>query len=228
MEKLSRYLLGLAALVFLPLAGYQIFFQTPVDTFQGPVQKIFYIHVTSAWMAFLGTLLLALFSLLWLARRRPVWDGLAEAAAELALLFTTAVLVTGPLWAKPIWGVYWTWDSRLTSTFILWLILLGFFLARHLTEGGEARAKIGAVLGLLAALDLPLIHLSVLLFRTLHPQPVALDPEGVGRNLEPSMGVTLLVALVAQLTLFAGLFLARAALAADARAEPATSSRQTR
>lgn len=211
MEKLSRYLLGLSVLLLL-FAGCWIFFRTPADTFQGPVQKIFYIHVTSAWMAFLGTLLLMLFSLLWLSRREPVWDTFSEAAAELALLFTTIVLVTGPLWAKPIWGVYWTWDSRLTSTFILWLILLGFFLARYLTEEKETRAKIGAVLGVLAALDLPLIHLSVLLFRTLHPQPVALDPEGLGRNLDPRMGRTLLIVLFAQLVLFCGLFLQRVSL----------------
>ncbi len=190
-------LLSLAALVVRALAF------TPVEAMQGPAQKIFYVHVPSAWSAFLAFLVVGACSVLYLILRDLRLDRLAAASAEVGTVFTTGVLLSGPIWAKPIWGAWWTWDARLTSTLFLWFIFFGYLVLRSAVREPGQRARFSAVLGILGALLVPFIHLSVKLFRTLHPQPVVMNPDGP--TLPGAMLATLLFGVGAFTLLYAGL-----------------------
>jgi heme exporter protein C len=186
---------------------------TPTEALQGDAQKIFYIHVPSAVVGlYLACPLVAIGGAMYLWLRDERLDRLAESSAEVALVFLSIVLVTGPLWGKPIWGTWWTWDARLTSTLFLWFVLLGYTVLRGAIEDRQQRARYSAVLGILASLLVPFIHLSVRLFRTMHPQPIVLAPEKP--KLPPEMGLTLLVAFVACALLFAALLRGRLKFAA--------------
>lgn len=150
---------------------------TPPDATQGAAQKIYYIHVPAALSAYLALGVVAVTSIVYLWLRDERADRLAESAAEVALVFLTAVLTTGPLWGKPIWGTWWTWDMRLTLTLFLWFITVGYLVLRGAVDEPAMRARYSAVLGILAVLLIPFIHLSVYLFRTLHPMPIVLKPD---------------------------------------------------
>jgi heme exporter protein C len=167
----------------------------PEERTQGIVQKIFYVHVSSAWSSYLAFFITFVASILYLWKRDRSWDLLALSAAEVGVIFCTAVLLSGPFWGKPIWGTWWTWDSRLTTTLILWLIFVGYLLLRPFVGEGERGARFAAVVGIVGFLDIPLIHLSVKWWRTLHPQPVVLRAEGP--QLPAEMLHTLLLTLVA-------------------------------
>ncbi|MEX2151812.1 MAG: cytochrome c biogenesis protein CcsA [Gemmatimonadaceae bacterium] len=150
---------------------------TPSELTQGDAQKIYYIHVPAALSAYLALIAGALMSMvyLWLHDERA--DRLAESAGEVAFVFTSAVLITGPLWGKPIWGAWWTWDARLSLTLFLWFVTASYLVLRSAVDEPSMRARYSAVLAVLAALLIPFIHLSVYLFRTLHPMPIVLKPE---------------------------------------------------
>ena len=192
---------------------------TPPDATQGPAQKIFYIHAPSAWVAFLAFGVVGVCSVLYLAMREVRLDRLAASSAEVGLVFTTGVLVTGPMWGRPIWGTWWTWDARLTSTLFLWFIYFGYLVLRSAIHEPGQRARLSAVLGIMGALLVPFIHVSVLWFRTLHPLPVVLKPEGP--TLPGVMLATLMFALGAFTVLYAALVWQRYAQAhlADLRAK---------
>jgi heme exporter protein C len=176
---------------------------TPVEARQGPAQKIFYIHAPAAFVAlYVAFGLMAISSALYLWLRDEKLDRLAASSAEVGLVFTTVVLVTGPIWGRTVWGAWWTWDARLTLTLFLWLIIIGYLVLRSAVDDRALRARYAAVLAILAALLIPFIHLSVYLFRTLHPQPIVLKPSAP--SLPPEMLVTFLMALGS----FALLFLA--------------------
>lgn len=164
-------------------------FFTPVEIRQGAAQKILYIHAPAAWVAFLAFGLVAVVSILYLWLKDPKFDYIAESSAEIGLMFTTVVLITGPLWAKPVWGTYWTWDARLTLTLFLWFIYVGYVILRGAVDDKEMRGRYSAVLGIVGASLIPFIHLSVYLFRTLHPQPVLLKASAP--SMPPSMTITL-------------------------------------
>ena len=188
-----------------------IFF-TPVEAIQGPAQKILYVHATSAFVAlYLAFGLLGITSALFLWLKDEKLDRVAESAAEVGLAFTTVVLVTGPLWGKPIWGAWWTWDARLTLTLFLWFMIVGYLLLRGAIEERGMRARYSAVLGLLSLILVPFIHLSVYLFRTMHPMPIVLKPSAP--SMSPEMQLTFFPAFVAMALLFAGLLRARYRLA---------------
>jgi heme exporter protein C len=188
-----------------------IFF-TPIEAVQGPAQKILYVHATSAFVAlYLAFALMAVSSLLYLFLKDEKLDRLAESSAEVGLVFTTVVLITGPLWGRPIWGAYWTWDARLTATLFLWFLIVGYLLLRGAVEERGLRARYSAVLALLAALLVPFIHLSVYMFRTMHPMPIVLKPSAPSMSRE--MLVTFASAFLAFTLLFAGLLRARYRLA---------------
>ena len=199
---------------FLAVAGVYVraIAFTPVEAVQGPAQKILYVHATSAFVAlYLAFALLAVCSGLYLWLRDEKLDRVAESAAEVGLAFTTVVLITGPLWGKPIWGTWWTWDARLTATLFLWFLILGYLLLRGAVEDRAMRARYSAVLGLLAAILVPFIHLSVYLFRTLHPMPIVLKPSAP--SMPPEMQATFFAGFFAFALLFAGLLRARYRLA---------------
>jgi heme exporter protein C len=153
--------------------------RTPIEPVMGPIQKIFYFHVPSAWLLMLSTLVAGAASLKYLFRGSPGADRAALVSAELGALFGIAALVTGPLWGRVAWGKYWTWDARQTSTLLLWLVLMAYLLARK--YGGPAAKKLAAALALFAAADVPLVYVSVRVWRTLHPD------NSVVPTLDPAM-----------------------------------------
>jgi len=194
----------LAAAVLL-YAFWMIFFYVPTERTMGIVQRIFYVHVPSAWVAFLAFGIVALGSAGYLWLRDERLDAIAVSAAELGIVFTTVVLITGPLWGKIAWGAWWVWEPRLTLTLLLWFIYLGFFMVRGAAENPQRGKRFGAVLGIVGAFNIPLIHMSVQWFRSLHPQPVILRPEGP--QADPEIVQTLLVSLLGfTLAFFALLF----------------------
>lgn len=199
-------LLALGGLLW--LAGLAlVFFYAPTERSMGVVQRIFYVHVPSAWIAFLAFGLVALASLGYLWLRDARLDAVAVAAAELGLVFTTAALITGSLWGRIAWGAWWVWEPRLTLTLLLWFVYLGYFLVRGASESLERGRRLAAVVGIVGALDIPLIHLSVNWFRSQHPQPVILRPEGP--QADPAIVETLLVCLLGLTLFFFGLLVLR-------------------
>ena len=187
---------------------------TPLDALQGPAQKIFYVHAPSAFAGlYLGCGIVFLCSVAYLWLRDERLDRTAESAAEVTLVFLTVVLVTGPIWARPIWGTWWTWDARLTLTLFLWFVLLGYQILRGAVDDDGMRARYSAVLGVLGGVLVPFIHLSVYLFRTLHPQPIVLKPGAP--SMPPEMAMTFAVSMVALTLLFGALVRARYRLATD-------------
>lgn len=203
--KISR--LSIAAILAGAIALARVVYFTPFEAIQGPAQKIFYVHVSAAWAAFLCFGLVGLLSALYLGMREERLDRLAESAAEVGTVFTTVVLITGPLWAKPVWGTYWTWDARLTLTLFLWFIFVGYMILRGAVEEAGMRARYSAILGILGALLIPFIHLSVYMFRTLHPKPIVAKPDRP--SLPDEMLLTLGICVVASLILLWALLRAR-------------------
>jgi heme exporter protein C len=189
---------------------YMVFAWVPTEAAQGVVQRIFYFHVASAWVAFAAFALVAVGGILYLWLDLPVFDHIAHAAAETGMLFCTLVLVTGSIWAKPIWGTWWTWDSRLTTTLILWLLYGGYLALRAFGGPTAQTARFASVLGIIAAADVPVIIVSVRLWRTIHPAVLIMREGGHGLE-DPRMVATLLVSIVAFTALFVWLLILRVA-----------------
>ena len=191
------------------VAVAMIAFYAPTDRVQGIVQRIFYLHVPLAWVAYLAYFVVLVASILFLVTRDRRWDAIARSSVEIGVLFTTLFLIVGSLWAKPIWNTWWTWDARLTTTLILWFIYVGYIMLRAYTPDPERAARFGAVLGIVGFLDVPIVHFSVQWWRTLHPEPVAArsDPQ-----LPPEMIVTLIVSILAVTLLYATFMVYRTAL----------------
>lgn len=192
---------GILAAMAVCAALGMIVMYAPLEVEQGEIQKIFYVHVPSAWTAFLAVTVVFLSSILFLLTRDRVWDEIAASAGEIALVFLTIVLTTGPLWGRPVWNTWWTWDARLTYTLILWLVFAAYQLVRPFAADSERGARFAAVLSILGFVDLPIIHFSVLWWRTLHPKPIVMDPVG-GKHLDPAMFQTLMFTLGAWTLLF--------------------------
>jgi heme exporter protein C len=192
---------------------------TPIEARQGVAQKIFYLHVPSAWCALLAFSLVGIASALYLWLQDPRLDRFAAASAEVGVAFAAVMLTTGPIWAKPIWGTWWTWDARLTLTLFLFFLFVGYLALRASLHDPSERARFSAVVGILGMLLVPFIHLSVYLFRTLHPQPIVLKPSAP--SLPPEMLRTLLVSMAVFTLLYIGLLTMRYGLAAaeEAREE---------
>ncbi len=163
-----------AAALMLVAAGF-IFLYAPTDALQGPVQRIFYLHVSSAIAAYGCFTVVLLGGIVYLWKENTTADRLARAAAVVGLVFTTVTLVMGMIWAKPIWGTFWTWDARLTSTLVLWIIYAGYLMIRRLAEPGRQAARFAAVVGIFGFIDVPVVHFSVTWWRTQHPGPVVIN-----------------------------------------------------
>jgi heme exporter protein C len=154
------------------LAAGAIFLYAPTDALQGPVQRIFYLHVSAGIAAFASFALVFAAGFVYLWRESDVADRLARAGALVGVVFTTVTLVMGMLWAKPTWGVFWAWDARLTSTLVLWIIYAGYLLVRRMAEPGRQAARFAAVVGIFGFIDVPIVYFSVTWWSTLHPGPV--------------------------------------------------------
>jgi len=200
--------LGLVTLALMVAALFMIFAYVPTEADQGIVQRIFYFHVPCAWVAFASFGLVAVAGVLYLWLGDQIWDDLGYAAAETGMIFCTLMLVSGSLWARPIWGVWWTWDSRLTTTFILWLMYCGYLILRASAEESAQVARFAAVIGIVAALDVPIVIVSVRLWRTIHPAVLVTKQGGHGLE-DPRMIATLLVSLAAMTALWAWLLMLR-------------------
>lgn len=201
-------ILGWTTLASMAVALYMVFEWVPTEEDQGIVQRIFYFHVPCAWVAFAAFGIVAIAGAFYLGLKDQIWDDLGYAAAEIGMVFCTLVLVTGSLWAKPIWGTWWTWDSRLTTTFILWLLYGGYLMLRAMADDTPEVARFGAVIGIVAALDVPVVILSVRLWRTIHPA-VLVTRSGSHGLQDPRMVITLLVSLAAFTVLFGWLLMLR-------------------
>ena len=189
-------------------ALWLVFMAVPTEREMGIVQRIFYFHVASAWVAFLGFFLVAGASVVYLWNGARAADRLAEAAAEVGVLFCTLVLITGPIWARPVWGVWWTWDPRLTMTVILWAIYASYLMLRAFGGEDEAVRRYAAVLGIVGVLDIPLIRVSVRLLRGIHPSVITRNEGGSGL-VDPWMRAGLGVSSLALLLLAAWLIALR-------------------
>lgn len=201
----------LTAIVML-VGLYMAFIYAPMELTMGNVQRIFYYHVPAAWMSFVGFFLVFVFSFAYLMRGGKKWDTRAATAAEIGILFCSINLITGPIWAKPVWGVWWTWDARLTLTLVLWLIYVGYLMLRHYVTDPERRATFSAVVGIIGFVDVPIVYFSIRWWRTQHPQPVIAGGEDSG--LDPVMWYALLVCLTGFILLFSYLFKKRTELQA--------------
>ena len=168
--------------IFLSYALYLALVVAPTEQTMGNLQRIFYYHVPAAWTAFLLFTINLVASIVYLARRSSIADAVAVTTAEVGVVFCTIVLITGPLWARPVWGIWWTWDVRLTSTLVLWLMYVSYLMLRRFSTGDQTPVLAAAV-AIFAALDVPLVYFSIRLFRTQHPQPVI----GGGGSIDPRM-----------------------------------------
>lgn len=194
-HRLRRPLGILTAIVFAVLLVLALTW-APEDLEQGPAQRIFYIHVPAAWIGFLAFFVVFVSSLLVLFRRSQRWDDVAVSSAEIGTVFTTGVLITGPLWGRPVWGVFWTWDPRLTSYLMLWLIYVSYLVLRGYVADPERRARFSAVLGIVGFLDVPIVYLSVRWWRSEHPTQFILE-----RGALPGQMLVVLLLGVAAFTL---------------------------
>ena len=195
---------GAAGVLVTLLLHWQVFFWVPTERTMGIVQRIFYIHVPAAWVAFFAFGIVALCSAvyLWLGDERLDWA--AVSAAEGGLVFTTIVLLTGPLWARVAWSTWWTWEWRLILTLLLWFIYVGYFMVRSASENLERGRRLSAVVGIVGAITLPINHMSVRWWRGIHPDPVVLNPEGP--TADPGMVITLLTGFLAFTLVFLAIF----------------------
>lgn len=193
--ELLLILLLLAAMV---VAIYGALLVAPKERFMGNVQRIFYFHVPAAMVSFFGFFVVFIGSVAYLKTRKPAWDLLARSSAEIGVLCCTMVLITGPIWAKPIWGTWWTWEVRLTLTLLLWLIYVAYLMVRMYIEEPGQQARFAAVLGIIGFTIVPFVYFSVYLWEGLHPRNV-LRPGG----LHPTMRQVFLFNTLTFLLLYA-------------------------
>ncbi len=189
-----------------------IYVWVPTEKNEGIIQRVMYFHIPCAWLAFFAFFIVFVSSILFLWKKEREWDIYAHCSAEIGVIFCSLVLITGPIWARPVWGVWWVWDARLTSTLVLWLIYVAYLMLRGQTEAGSIRARYSAVVGIVGFLDIPLIHFSVLWWRTFHPKPKVISSEGLGKGMDPSMLITLGISLAAFTLLYCLLMGRRVAL----------------
>src|SRR6266496_1956998 len=192
--------LGIFSLIGMMISIWMIFLYAPTDAVQGQPQRIFYFHVPMAWLGMLGFVVVAIAGIGYLVSKDERWDWAARASAESGAFFITLALITGSIWGKTIWGTWWTWDARLTTTLILWFIYIGYLMLRSYMGRTSASARAGAVLAIIGLIDVPIIYESVNWWRTLHPQQVL--PIGSSPQLPPEMLYTLLVSFVTLTLLF--------------------------
>jgi len=202
--------LALLGLVGVGIVYWMSFFWVSTEIRQGIAQRIFYVHAPAAWTSFLAFGIAALTSAMYLWLRDERLDRAALSAAEGGLAFATIMITTGPLWGKIAWGTYWTWEPRLTLTLLLWFVMFGYFMVRSASENPDKGKRMAAVVAIMGACLIPFIHLSVILFRSLHPEPVVVKPDGP--SLPADMLTTLMVSLGAFTLVFLGLFLLRYSL----------------
>jgi len=207
---IKRIILAALAILLVIASAYASFYIAPTERTMGVIQRIFYFHVASAWAGFTAFFLCFIGNLLYVWKRDQKYDWLGVSGAEVGLAFTTVVLITGPIWAHPVWGIWWTWDARLTSTFVLWLLYVSYLLLRTLVEEPDRRALLSSLFGIFAFIDVPLVFGAIRWWRTQHPQPVIMGGQGSG--LDPTMKAVFFFSAFAMHVLMAFLVVERYAL----------------
>tara|TARA_B100000315_G_scaffold40358_1_gene35221 strand:+ start:9158 stop:9838 length:681 start_codon:yes stop_codon:yes gene_type:complete len=207
---LRVYLVFLTGLLMLANL-YLIFMEAPTDADTGDVQRIMYLHVPLAIMSFLAFLMVFVASILYLVRREAKWDSLAHASAEVGVVFISLALITGMIWAKPIWNAWWLWTPRLTTTLILWLIYAAYLMVRAYAPSRAKGAIYGAVVGIIGFTDVIIVYFSVQWWPGIHPEPVV-GPQAAGDALDSTMRAVLLFSFVTFFFLLQYLVLERMAL----------------
>lgn len=185
------------AAALIVFAGYAALYIAPVDLRQGQIYRIFYFHLAAWVCTFTAFTIVFISNIAYLSTRRQRWDSLGVSAAELGVACCTIGLITGPLWGKPVWGIWWTWDARLTTTFIMWLLYISYLMLRGLLEDPQRSASLSAVFGIFAFLDVPLVYMSNRLFPTQHPQPVFFG--GPNSGVDPMMAKIIVLCMMALL-----------------------------
>lgn len=204
-QRYGEYALGAGTLLGMLLSVWAAFVYAPTDATQGPAQRIFYFHVPIALDAYLAFFVVFLASVGYLWRGDERWDWVAKGAAEIGTLFTTLTLISGSLWGRPIWGTWWVWDARLTTSLIMWFIYVGYLLLRTYTGRTSGGARAAAVLGIIGFVDVPINYLSVTWWRTLHPIQVL--PLGGTPQMPPTMLLAFMLSMVTFLLLFGWLLI---------------------
>ena len=207
---MKRHILLWLGLVLMVAAIYLVFVYVPTEKEMGIVQRIFYLMVPMAWLALLSFSIVFISSILYLVRRESKWDILGYSSAEVGIVVTTTALVVGSLWAKPIWGVWWTWEPRLTATLVLWFIYVAYLLVRSYASEESRGARFAAVVGIVGFVDLPIIILATTLWRGMHPGTIIFQG-----GLAPPMLLTLLVSIVAYTALYFLLLIQRVSMKND-------------
>ena len=202
-----------AAALLLAIGGVAAL-AAPPDRLQGDLQRLMYLHVPTAWVAYLAFAVTLVGSVLWLRTRSERWDRLAASSAELGVLFTGLTLALGSIWGKPVWGVWWTWDARLVTTALLFLVYVAYLSLRRSIDEPIPRARRAAILGIVAFVQVPIVHMSVQWWRTLHQPPTVLRMEGAP-TIAPSMLLALAINVIAFTAVYGALLRRRIRLAAD-------------
>ncbi|MEW6456699.1 MAG: cytochrome c biogenesis protein CcsA [Acidobacteriota bacterium] len=190
--KNTEKLLYLLAFIFMIINLYLIFLYAPPEKVMGDIQRIFYFHLSCAFIAFLSFLIVFISSILYLWKRNYLWDTLAYCSTEIGVIFTSLMLLTGSIWARPIWGAWWTWDPRLTTALVLWFLYMAYLLLRSQLKPGHDRARFCAVYGIIAFIDVPFVFMSIHWWRSIHPVIF----KGVDAQIDPSMIKTLIFSLL--------------------------------
>ena len=209
--------LGAVTLAAVVVSSAMALLWAPTDAVQGDVYRIMYVHVPSAWLAYLAFVVVFLASVGWLWSRRPWFDAVAVSSAEIGVLFTGLALVAGSIWAKPTWGVWWTWEPRLVTTAVMFVMYVGYLLVRSLSTDFGRRATRAAILGVVLVIDVPIVHLSVLWANSLHQLPTVLRAGGAP-SLDSAMLLTLMVSVGALTLVYLYLMTVRVSLEAARRA----------
>jgi len=207
---MKKYILWGVSLVLMVAAVYLVFVYVPTEKEMGIVQRIFYLMVPMGWLALLSFFIVFICSIAYLAKRTARWDAIAYSSAEIGVVATTGALIVGSLWARPIWGVWWTWEPRLTATLVLWFIYLAYFAVRSFAGEESRGARFAAVIGIVGFVDLPIVALATTLWRGMHPGTVIFSG-----GLAPSMLLTLMVSIGAFTLLYILLLVHRTAVRED-------------
>ena len=206
----KNILLGLSV-VLMVIALYLVFIDVPTEKEMGIAQRIFYLMVPMGWLALLSFAIIFVGSILYLVNRASKWDILAHSSAEVGIIFTTLALITGSIWARPIWGVWWTWaEPRLTATLVLWFTYIAYLLVRSYATDEQRGARFAAVVGIIGFIDVPIVVLATTLWRGMHPGPIIFQG-----GLAPSMLLTLLVGIAAFTTLYVLLLMQKISMKND-------------
>jgi len=199
--------IGIAALALFLVGSFVGLFVVPADGMQGDIQRLMYVHVPAAWLAFLSFFVVFLMSVLYLIQRDLRWDRVAQSSAEIGVVFTVLTLALGSMWGKPTWGVWWTWDPRLTTTAIMLAIYVGYLAIRSFADDPDKRARWAAIVGIIGFANVPIVYLSVIWWRTLH------QPPSSPRSVSPEILWTLMFNLAAFSVIYVYLMMRRIRLA---------------